>query len=44
MVLYYFENGRMREIDHYDPLPDYDREERRMKMYRRRSEHFHERW
>ena len=38
MGIIYFENGVQKCIEKYDPLPDYDREERRSKKYYRRSE------
>ena len=38
MSIIYFENGVQKCIEKYDPLPDYDREERRSKKYYRRSE------
>lgn len=43
MGFHYFVNGVGRYIERYDPLPDYDREERRRKRYRK-PDNFHERW
>ena len=35
MGFYYIVNGKATYIEKYDPLPDYDREERRARQYRR---------
>ena len=35
MGIIYFENGKSRYIDHYDPFPDDEKEYRRAKKYRR---------
>lgn len=35
MGIIYFENGVQKYIEKYDPLPDYDREKRRVRKYRR---------
>ena len=44
MSITYFENGKPRYIEHYDPLPDYDREERRAKKYYKRPEDLPRGW
>lgn len=35
MGFYFFENGVRKYIDHYDPLPGEERENRRDRKYRR---------